>query len=60
MENKFHFNFCPGEPVDCEFASSLGCTERPLRKDLEKHCNDVSNLFKHFKLAVNKIEKVYN
>uniref|UniRef100_A0A1X7SI56 RING-type domain-containing protein n=1 Tax=Amphimedon queenslandica TaxID=400682 RepID=A0A1X7SI56_AMPQE len=35
-------NHCPMEPVKCPF-SWLGCKERPLRKDIEKHYSDTQH-----------------
>lgn len=35
-------NHCPMHPIKCPF-SWLGCEERPLRKDLEKHYTDTKH-----------------
>ena len=46
-----HHLYCTDEPVCCKY-SEIGCTERPLRKQLERHENN-SQL--HLTIAKNKV-----
>ncbi len=48
---KAHRSRCEYEPVPCKYAK-VGCEERPLRKDVKKHEEDVQL---HFQVTSNKV-----
>ena len=52
-----HILVCPNEPVRCKYSINIGCTEKPLRKDLTNH---EENAQMHLEIAANKILKLTN
>ncbi len=51
LEGPIHRSRCDFEPVPCKYAR-VGCEEKPLRKDLSKHEEDVQL---HFQVTTEKV-----